>query len=74
MPYVPRQMIGMLGAIKGAAEYEQLLIEHYPQLKENSRTQEALRRMGPQLVAHLVLIVLIIAGNVVFFMERRRTA
>lgn len=74
MPYVPRQMIGMLGAIKGAAEYEQLLIEHYPQLKENSRTQEALRRMGPQLVAHLVLIALIIVGNVLFFLQRRRPA
>lgn len=74
MPYVPDQMIGMLGAIKGAAEYEQLLIENYPELQENSRTQEALRRMGPQLVAHLVLIGLIIAGNVLYFLERFRPA
>ncbi len=74
MPYVPDQMIGMLGAIKGAAEYEQLLIENYPDLQENSRTQEALRRMGPQLVAHLVLIGLIIAGNVLYFLERFRPA
>jgi hypothetical protein len=74
MPYVPHQMSGMLGAIKGAAEYEQLMIEHYPQLKENERTQEALRRMGPQLVAHLVLILLIIAGNVLYFLQRRQAA
>ena len=74
MPYVPQQMTGMLGAIKGAAEYEQLLIENYPELQENARSQEALRRMGPQMVAHLVLIGLIIAGNTLFFLERRRTA
>jgi hypothetical protein len=74
MPYVPNQLTGMLGAIKGAAEYEQLLIENYPQLSENTRTQEALRRMGPQLVAHLVLILLIVAGNTLFFLGRRRTA
>jgi hypothetical protein len=74
MPYVPQQMRGMLGAIKGAAEYEQLLIENYAVLKENVRAQEALRRMGPQLVAHIVLILLIITGNVIYFLERRRTA
>ena len=33
---------------------------------------EAQRRMGPQLVAHLLMIGLIIAGNVVFFATRRR--
>jgi hypothetical protein len=28
--------------------------------------------MGPQLVAHLLMIGLIIAGNIVFFATRRR--
>ncbi len=59
-------------AIKGAAEYEFLLLEAYPQLRENPGTQEALRRMGPQLLAHLVLIGLIVVGNVVYFVGRSR--
>ncbi|MCA9028038.1 MAG: hypothetical protein KDA86_22700 [Planctomycetaceae bacterium] len=71
-PYVPQQLNGLLGAIKGAAEYEFLLLEAYPQLRENPEAQEALRRMGPQLLAHLVLIALIVIGNVIYFVGRRR--
>ena len=33
---------------------------------------EAQRRMGPQLVAHLLMIALILAGNAVYFVTRRR--
>lgn len=36
--------------------------------------REAQRRMGPQLVAHLLMIALIIAGNVLYFMTRRGAA
>ena len=71
-PYVPQQLDGLLGAIKGAAEYEFLLLEAYPELRENPDTQEALRRMGPQLLAHLVIIALIIVGNIVYFVGRSR--
>lgn len=73
MPYIPNQLTGMLGAIKAAAEYEQLLIDEYPQLEDNRQAQEALRRMGPQLVAHVFLIVLILLGNTIYFIERRRS-
>lgn len=71
-PYIPRQLIGVLGGIKSAAEYEQALIEGYPVLAENENAQEALRRMGPQVVAHVLMIALIILGNVIFFMEQKR--
>lgn len=71
-PYIPQQLVGVLGAIKAAAEYEQLLIGGYPVLAENIQAQEGLKRMGPQLVAHLLMIVLIIAGNIVYFAGRRR--
>ena len=33
---------------------------------------EARRRMGPQLVAHVLMILLIVVGNVAFFAERRK--
>jgi hypothetical protein len=71
-PYVPEQLLGLLGAIKGAAEYEFLLLEAYPALKQNPEAQEALRRMGPQLFAHLALIALIVIGNLIFFTQQRR--
>jgi hypothetical protein len=70
-PYVPKQLIGMLAAIKGAAEYESLVNAKYGAGEPNSKYLEANRRMGPQLVAHLLMIGLIIAGNWVYFMQRR---
>ena len=71
-PYIPNQLIGVLGAIKGAAEYEQVMIENFPKMKDNPLAQEGLRRMGPQLVAHTLIIVLIIIANVIYFIEKKR--
>ncbi|HPP51969.1 MAG TPA: hypothetical protein PK777_03385 [Thermoguttaceae bacterium] len=73
-PYIPDQLQGMLGAIKGAAEYEQLLLEKYPPThgEEVGKYQEALRRMGPQLAAHLLMIGLIVLGNILYFASRRK--
>ncbi len=70
-PYYPKQLTGILGAIKGAAEYEAALIERYPQY-DRPKFKEGMRRMAPQLVTHLLMIALIILGNVVFFMQRKR--
>ena len=123
-PYVPSQVQGLLGAIKGAAEYE-LIVNRW--VKENKLRKvleangvssdeiasivsepmqvstwvttaaaaalspeaktalieiadaktggdfsEGQRRMSPQLVAHLLMILLIILGNAVFFSARKR--
>ena len=38
-PYIPNQLRGILGAIKAAAEYEQALIEKFPDLKENKNSK-----------------------------------
>lgn len=73
-PYIPEQLPGLLGAIKGAAEYEKLVIDKYGGPKPDPKYLEGLRRMGPQLVAHILMILLIIAGNVIYFFERRREA
>ena len=72
LPYIPDQLTGMLAAIKGAAEYEQAIINHYPELAKNPKAKEGLIRMGPQLVAHVLLISLIALGNVIYFLERRQ--
>jgi len=70
-PYIPEQLPGLLGAIKGAAEYEKLVVEKY-NLQDQPKYQEGIRRMGPQLVAHLLMILLIIVGNVVYFTGKSR--
>ncbi|MCH8164794.1 MAG: hypothetical protein IH889_04225 [Planctomycetes bacterium] len=76
-PYIPEQLTGLLGAIKGAAEYEKLVIDKYDRAlgrEPDGKYLEGIRRMGPQLVAHVLMILLIIAGNIIFFTERKREA
>jgi hypothetical protein len=70
-PYIPRQLPGMLGAIKGAAEYEKLVVDAYGGAEPDPKYLEGLRRMGPQLVGHLLIIALIVAANVLFLVDRR---
>jgi len=71
-PYVPAQLTGLVGAIKAAAEYEQTIIDAYPEFADNPACKEALRRMGPQLIAHIYIVVLIILGNVIYFTSKKR--
>ncbi len=71
-PYIPQQLPGLLGAIKGAAEYEKLVIDKYGGDNPDPRYLEAKRRMGPQLVAHILIILLIVVANIIYFVERRR--
>lgn len=56
------QMTGMLGGLKGAAEYERLM----------NRPGLAGRAMAAQLAVHVLIVMLIVLGNVVFFFERLR--
>lgn len=68
-PYYPRQLIGILGGVKGAAEYEYALFTRYPQFREVPAP--ANRMMGPQTLAHVVVMAFIVIGNVVYFRSRR---
>ncbi|MCP4581845.1 MAG: hypothetical protein GY839_09505 [candidate division Zixibacteria bacterium] len=69
-PYWPNQLLGMMGGIKGAAEYESELISRYPKYKDKS--QPGIKMMGPQAIAHIVIMIFIIIGNITFFVERSR--
>jgi hypothetical protein len=77
-PYIPDPLSGLLAAIKGAAGYEMLMAEVYPQLntpefiKSRFSSTAAQQRMGPQFVAHLLMVVLILLGNIIFFIDRSR--
>lgn len=70
-PYIPDQMFGLLAAIKGAAEYDAALAAQYPRYRD-PKLADGIRRMAPQLWAHLLMIVLIVLGNVVYFADRRQ--
>jgi hypothetical protein len=69
-PYYPKQMVGFLGGLQGAAEYEYALIQAYPEYMQKSRL--ASTSMGPQVTAHLVIVAFIIIGNITFLVERSR--
>ena len=56
------QIFGLLGGLKGAAEYEKLI----------GRRDKASRAMDVQSIAHSVIVVFIIMGNVAFFASRRK--
>lgn len=69
-PYYPSQLLGLMGGIKGAAEYEAELIRRHPRFAEVPHP--GIDMMGPQAVAHLVIMVFIVIGNVAYFATRRR--
>jgi len=69
-PYYPAQVIGILGGVKGAAEYESELQKTHPRFRDMDTP--GLRMMGPQTLAHVVILSFIVIGNVVFFRSRRR--
>ncbi|MEZ5066526.1 MAG: hypothetical protein R3B81_17490 [bacterium] len=69
-PYYPTQLVGLLGGLAGAAEYEALLVENHPEFGEAA--QVALIRMFPQTVAHLVIVSFVLLGNISYFAQRGR--
>jgi len=61
-PYVQSgQLVGLLGGLKGAAEYEGLV----------GATGDATRGMDAQSIVHALIVFFILLGNVVYLMERR---
>jgi len=69
-PYWPTQLVGLLGGIKGAAEYESELVRNYPRFAK--MPQPGVKMMGPQTLAHLVIMAFIVIGNISYFIIRRR--
>jgi len=58
------QLVGLLGGMKGGAEYEKLI----------GREEWATRGMGAQSLIHLIIIAFIVLGNVGYFAGRRKKA
>jgi hypothetical protein len=68
-PYYPNQMVGLLGGIKGAAEYESHVLNTYPEAFAKTPTP-GMNMMVAQMVAHIVIMLFIVFGNVMYFMYR----
>ena len=69
-PYDPQQLVGLLAALKGASEYEAALHQRYP--RRVPADQRAGLGMGPQTVAHLLLVALILLGNAAWWLAGGR--
>ncbi len=69
-PYYPNQILGLLGGVKGAAEYENRLRDSDPKFAD--MPTPATTMMGPQTLAHIVVMSFIIIGNILFFRNRKR--
>ncbi len=64
MPYVQaKQVHGILAGMPGAAEYEALI--HKPGIGTSG--------MDAQSIAHLVIVIFIVIGNIGYFIERKRS-
>lgn len=68
-PYYPRPLKGFLGSAVGATEYLQLVGPRAPAVDEVRI--EGQRRMLVQSGAHVLIVLLIVAGNIVYFRSRR---
>lgn len=65
--YQSGQLFGIMGGMKGAAEYEYIAAKN----KVLPNTGPAVEAMKVQVFAHAVIIGFIILGNVGFFLDRR---
>lgn len=62
-PYLKAgQLVGIIGGLKGAAEYEKLI----------DKRGKGVRGMKSQSIAHMTIIALVILGNVVYLLSRRK--
>jgi hypothetical protein len=67
--YFPAQLKGLLGGLKGASEYEAALAAAYP---EQAFPRRAGRAMGPQTVAHVVILIFLVLGNAAYLRRPRQ--
>lgn len=70
-------IVGLIGGLKGASEYEKLLLEKYPQFEPTYKKPgilTAMKGMDAQNIAHLAIVGFILVGNVFYVIMRRNRA
>ena len=78
IPYVESgQIRGILAGMPGAAEYEQMVFKHLNDNKENILSDavilpgKATSRMSAQSIAHVLMVLFIILGNISYYILRK---
>ncbi|MBP5469438.1 MAG: hypothetical protein J6Z11_09355 [Candidatus Riflebacteria bacterium] len=66
------QLVGMVGGLPGAAEYETLVGDYGKDTKGKEIKAEGRAGMSPQAIAHLFIMIFIILGNLAFIAENRK--
>jgi hypothetical protein len=69
------QLVGMVGGMKGAAEYEKLLAASHAELGQFYRTTRgftATKGMDAQTVIHFIIILFILIGNIAYMTTRKK--
>ena len=81
LPYLDNgQVNGVLAGMPGAAEYEQMVFKYLNNLKDSKflnkdvsvEPGKATSRMSAQSVAHLIMVLFIILGNISYYLLRRK--
>ena len=73
LPYVKNgQIRGILAGMPGAAEYEILVEEELRKMDINSKPGKASGMMAAQSIAHVVIVLFIIFGNITYFITRKK--
>ena len=73
LPYVKNgQIRGILAGMPGAAEYESLVEEELQKMEINIKPGEASGMMAAQSIAHVVIVLFIILGNITYYITRKQ--
>ena len=73
MPYVENDQIrGILAGMPGAAEYESLVEAELEKMEMAVKPGEASGMMAAQSIAHVVIVLFIIFGNISYFITRKK--
>ena len=70
-----KNAVGLIGGLKGASEYEHLLLAKYPQFEDaykKTGVLTATKGMDAQNIAHLAIVFFILVGNVFYVLMRRQ--
>jgi hypothetical protein len=72
-----QQMIAVLGGLRGASEYEELVKRKYPEIaavyeRPEEMVISATTGMDVQSIIHVIIIAFIIFGNVMFFASKKK--
>ena len=74
IPYVESgQIRGILAGMPGAAEYEQMVFKYLNEIKNIPVDPgKATSRMSAQSIAHLLMVIFILFGNISYYLIRRK--